>query len=283
MKQYILLSAFVVTLFSSCIGERTADCYASMNLMFKYKNSNRHFDEVIGNDVILHLYQDKELKSIERIPYARIKNGNAYPMEKRYSGHIDLVAWAVPSASGTETPTASYGYNYDDFLLEHRTRSISFSPIAADLFLGTETLQNNNIDTESTHVIYMAEIACLVQVNVENAANTPNNEYSVIVEGVMSSMSLQREAKGEMARVFASLNGTDEANRYTTNFFGVLPSAEEQTVSVSLYHNGNIAAKINTGEKAVSAAEIIVNINLGVSVQVIVDGWDIHTIETEWI
>lgn len=288
MKQ-ILLSLFILSLCASCIGEDMDDCKVPMrNLKFSHYclyDDNTSFDYWIGNDVMLHLYQDKQLKLIRRIPYAQISGGQTYSYPKQYGGEVDVVCWAVKAESQTPIPQGNAGDDFYSQLLLLPQGATTYNPFYIDLFLGTDVVENDPIDEDTTHDVKMINTAYLMTVNLTNAGSlqTRAEDLYVVVDGVMNTENLYYQGVGEEAEVKADFTAASTQGSYTTNVFGVLPSADAQTVSLSVYHGSTRIASIRTPEQAVAGGRMIINIRLGESVSIVVNDWDLYITDYEWM
>lgn len=276
-------------LFSSCLREGTDGCPAMRNLTFAHfceYNSDDNYDNWIGNDVVLWVYHNSKLKHVEYIPYEQIRGGKTYSYRKLYGGNIDLVAWAVPAGSEYSIPAHSFDEDYNDRFLIATTRAVSCGSFY-DIYLGTESVTGDDITTETTHQLKMIDSACQVLVTVDDSSNIlgdPTQELSVLVEGVMNQMNLYYAGVGNEAEVSKELCEIEGSQRqYTSNYFGVLPSSDTQTVDVSLYYGSSRVVTVKTGEKAVAGGQIIVNISLGTDITVEVNGWTIIPSSVEWM
>lgn len=283
MKRLILLLVLAATILTSCTKEDTDGCAAMRNLLFTHYceyDSDESFDNWIANDVFLCIYKDKTLRHTELIPYERIKNGKIYSYPKRYDGDIDIVAWAVPARSPYhDVPDFVLGEHFDSKFLEMqpRTRATRYESFDDNIYLGVESLTDDDITVETTHNIRMINSACQVLVTLEDPSdyfNDPKKELHVLVEGVMSRMNLNYRGFGEQAEVHKNMH-LESAGLRSTGYFGVLPSADDQTVDVSVYYGGVLMVTVRTGEKAVSGGRIIVNISSGTDVRVEINGYEV--------
>lgn len=253
------------------------------NLLFSHHceyDPDKSFDNWIANDILLCIYKDKTLRHTELIPYERIGNGKAYSYPKRYGGNIDIVAWAVPARSPYhQVPDFVLGEHFDSKFLEMqpRTRAARYESFDDNIYLGIESLADDDITVETTHEIRMISGPCQVSVAIEDPSgyfNDPDKELHVLVEGVMSRMNLTYKGMGEQAGVYKGLH-LESTGLHSTGYFGVLPSADDQTVDVSVYYGGVLMVTVHTGEKAVSGGRIVVNISSGTDIRVEINGYEV--------
>lgn len=289
VKKAILLSGLVTVMLCSCINEDTDSCSAMRNLKFSHYcayDPDESFDNVIANDVFLCIYHDNKLKYMEQVPYKKIQGGKAYSYRKRYGGNVHIAAWAVPEGSSTQLPQWDYDEDfYGQFLEEQtRTRITRFEPFYDDLYLGTVLLTDDDIAVETTHHIKMIDVACQIWITVNDPANLfndPAKELYVILDGAMSGVDLLYRGIREEAEIYAGF--TKEDTGLYTRRFSALPSAEKQSVGISLYYGDDRVVTVQTGEKAISGGRIIINLTLGTNVYVNVNGFEVIPSEVKWM
>lgn len=287
MKQIIPYLFLFVLLCSSCIKEDLDDCEGWRNLTFSHfclYDDNTNFDDWIANDVVLHVYQDKKLKLIKHIPYAQIGQGQTFSYIKQCEGEVDIVCWAVKNASATLVPSANIEQDYWEQLLTVQKRTW-YQTHVTDLFLGTEAVTDDCLTENSTHHIKMINTAYLMTVNLITAEplQTRADDLYVVVDGVMNTENLLYQGLGEAVETKADFSTSYTDGTYTTSVFGVLPSADAQTVSLAVYSGDTRIATVRTPEKAVAGGRMIVDINLGVSISIVVNDWDVYITDYEWM
>lgn len=290
----ITLLLFVVfpVIFFSCLSEDTDGCAARRNLKFSYSSmyaSGSNFDNTIGNDVILCLYQDNKLRYTEQISYDRIVDDRIYSYKKRYGGDIDIVAWAVKAGSPDRVPDLNIGEDMNDKYVMAKADSYpsSSKPFANDLYLGVISIKNDDITNETTHEIVMKNPACKVEVVVDDPGGIlsgTGRELSVRIDGVMNKMNMRFEGIGDETSVYKTLiEDASAGSVYTTGYFSILPSSENQTVKATLYHGNDRVVVVETGERAMSGGRIIIRIVVGTSVIVDINGWELRNVGVEWM
>lgn len=287
MKKILQLTLFSVFLFVSCISDNMDDCVVMRTLVFKHHclyDSNESFDQWVGNDVMLYVFQDKVLKMREIIPYERIKDGKPYSYPKHYGGDIDIVAWSVPKGSTTAIPQYGYGDLFSEQYVMHEEGTDNYNAFPIDLYLGVDSLNNDVVTMPTTHLVRMIHCANLINITINDPEGVMQafTENYVSVSGVMEQMNLHYDGCGQRAVIRESVEGS---RSFETGYFGVLPSAGNQTLSFALYGDGQPLAIITTDMKAMPGGRMELTINLGVSVSITVNdaGWDFYPVSVQWM
>lgn len=244
-----------------------------------------NYDSRIGNSVSLYIFKDKVLTFSRVIPYEEIKEGREYVIRKTEatSGNLDMVAWAVPAGGNNALiPVYAMGDKFEQqtVRLEAMTRADLYKPILGDRFLSTvEAVEK--IDRPSSHTFQMQYGMCRIRVNIIDETGVfarPGAAPCVLLDGVMSQMNLQKKGVGPEATVETALSCESGDNiNFSTGDFGVLPSADWQTVSVRIVCAGEVVATLTvpkenlpTGAKAgaylifeyrIDASEFLVTID----------------------
>jgi len=216
------------------------------------------YDSHVGNDIALYIFKDKELTYSNLIPYAEIEGGKEYVMRKtpETAGNLEFVAWAVPrTKEAASVPSYQVGdLFYDQFISHMVTRAgTHYDHLEYDVHLGTKS-SVEAIDVPSTHMINMLYAPCRVEVRIRDVdnilqASTPGNDMHVLVHGVMSQMDLRKQGVGAQAVVSVPLlscpsEEEEEGERFVTERFDVLPSANGQNVSVQVISNNRVAVTL---------------------------------------
>lgn len=281
---------------SSCLREIKDSCGATRSLLFTYYESGyfeNRYDEIIGNDVFLTIYQDETLAFTNLIPFDNISGNRAYTYYKQIAGDLYIVGWAVKAGSTSALPEFTLGESLLDRYIE-MTRvddgNNLYYPFEEEFYIGALTLQDDKIDVSTTHEIRMVDVACGVRVILEDYDGIfADTDFTINISGIMSRLNLYLQGVGEQAEVEASMQG-DGTGYYETGTFKVLPSSDEQTVDISLYADDTLVAVVRTNEKASSGDNIYVHFKFSseggvtmASVYLKVNDWEIMNVDVDWM
>ncbi len=296
MKNKILILLLTLIALTSCFNQNQDGCPADMYLTFDvndpYEPST--YDARIANDVMLYIFKDERVVSATLIPYDKISGKQDYVIRKGddHSGHLDIVAWAVPAGQAPSCiPQLSIGDNLSDiYRTLQPTRTDDCLPAALDLQVARETCEEA-IDKETRHNLGLNYSDCRMEVRVtdnNNALSQPGSDPIVCVYGTMASMNMDGEGVGNAAAIYTDLNcPSNDAVTYTTGRFGVLPSSEGQLVSVQIRDGASVIATLTVPSSvlphgAVSGGLITVEYTLNQpEFTIIVDGFRLNIVITD--
>lgn len=255
MKNKILILLISIAL-TSCLDQDKDGCPADMYLTFSIDDPHEPdvFDSRLGGDVMLYIFKDKQVVSGTLIPYEKISGGKEYVIRKdeNHSGNLDLVAWAVRTgADAASIPQLSPGDNlYDVYRrLRQMTRAETEHHPSTDSLHVARITTVEAIDEQTRHELGLNYSDCRVEVRVtdnDGVLSQPGSDPCVRVYGTMTDMNMDRRGDGSAATVCATL-GCPSGDKvcYTTGRFGVMPSAEGQTVSVKVYDGSRTVATLD--------------------------------------
>ncbi|MDR0422814.1 MAG: FimB/Mfa2 family fimbrial subunit [Proteiniphilum sp.] len=303
IKAIPLFMAFVslVSILSSCslVDEKLGDCPTDMLLSFHI--DDRHeagdFDERIGNDVLLYIFQNGVCVAKMTVPYGEIAKGKPYAIRKtdQISGNLQMVAWAVPANGDLSVlPSWQLGapLGSTEISLEALGSTGYYAAVTNQLYLGTLSV-NERINEPTSHSIGMNYSYCRVEVHVAEPSgsilNVPEGA-SIRVLGSKAGMNMQLQGTGADAIVPVALKDTgDKGVSYATGRFGIFPSAEGKTVSIEIYAGDVRQATLNVPRenmpKGAEAGGLLIfeyTLNSG-SFTLIVNGYRLNIYDVDMI
>ncbi|MCD7936167.1 MAG: FimB/Mfa2 family fimbrial subunit [Tannerellaceae bacterium] len=278
----IVLYCLTCVLLSACIREDTGDC-AEARFFVTHEHNVAEFDTEIGNDVHYQVFQDDILLYSDIAPYETIKGGQEYVIRNYDSGTYRIVAWAVPADDPDVPviPTVTAGGNYRDLSLalsRMADNDAYYQPIG-QIYLG-ETVVTLEQDVSSRHEISLS--SCIAKVyftlNRANLLVEPNTYADDIpnwieLEGTSASMSADRIAGTDPSIIYKDLTYFPGEAILFSDAMGVLPSATDQYLKVTMYRGGEKFCLVETREQAIAGSEVWIEATIGQDVVVYVNGW----------
>ena len=257
-----------------CTKEITDGCPAGISVIFTHRGVPADFHTKIGNDVLLHVYEDGVMKQAPKlIGYEQLQSGEPYYIGKKSTAKMDIVAWAIPrSGDGRLMSQMSENTGYADayFQLPAATKdNTNYGYGNSELFLGKVNLDEAESSASSVHYVPMTNTMCHVTVKITDPENYSANyqEQPVIeVEGSSSRFSVHTVApSGSPALVRSSMNL--QGGMLATDRMGVLPSSLDENnnanrLKINLYNGDDKIYYLDTGEVSEPDKNIIVLLNM---------------------
>lgn len=264
-------------LFSGCLPEGNSGCPGYLTVSFdlddEYEEGN--FDSRIGNDIVLYVFRDGKCLQRLTVPYDEVRGGKEYRFRKslRMHGDLHIVAWTVSSEKGDSGSIPDWVENdqleYLRLEMPARTGASDCMPTANELYMGMETFYEK-VDSSSARPISLQHVACRVEVNVSDATATLSSAASrIALYGSMTAMDMWKNGVGEEAVVHTQLRCPDGNGKdYTSGRFGILPSAQYQTIAVDIISGDAVIATLTVPrdrlpQGAVSGGLMIFDYSLG--------------------
>lgn len=258
-------------------------CDVYINLTFHHDNSTEGFDEMIGNDVHVHLYKDDSLCRTFRVPYADIRGGRKFRIRKTFDGGFTIAAWAVPK-DGNENmiPLAGEHPYFSTATIGHknmaRSETLHCSSLD-DLFLGVVKENSNDTPPDAHYAVSMKNTLCKVSVFVDPVLfeeSSVQGDPNIHIRGTAQGETLEMESHGEEVCVRTTLDQKTSDGMITANAVGVMPAYNNQYVSVTA-KSGDVAVfSVETGELSGPGKEITILVK-GLTAEIKVNGWRVKT------
>ncbi len=259
MKNKILILLLASVALTACFNQNQDGCPADMYLTFDVDDSYEPstYDARIANDVMLYIFKDERVVSGTLIPYDKISGKKDYVIRKDadHSGHLDIVAWAVPAGQNPSCiPQLSIGDDLSDiYRTLQPTRTDDCCATTLDLQVKRKQ-STEAVDEETRHNLGLNYSDCRMEVRItdnDNVLSQPGSNPEVCVYGTMTSMDMDMKGVGNAAAVHSDLNcPSDDAVNFTTGRFGVLPSANGQVVSVNIGDGTKMVATLTVPTSA---------------------------------
>jgi hypothetical protein len=259
IKAIPLLTLLVcsISFLSSCslVDDVLGGCPADMLVSFHVNDLHEagDFDERIGNDVLLYIFQDNVCVERMVVPYSEIAKGKSYVIRKteQISGNLQMVAWAVPkNGNASVLPSWQIGapLGSTDISLETLGDAGHYAAVNNNLYLGTLSV-NEKINEPTSYSIGMNYSYCRVEVHITEPTgsilNVPEGA-GIHVLGSKSGMNMQLLGTGANAVVVTDLkNPNSDGIHFTTGRFGIFPSAEGETIRIEIYAGDARVAILN--------------------------------------
>lgn len=268
MKKIILI-AIAYFIIGGCTSEITEGCPVTMELIFAYNEDVQAFNDKIGSDVLLHIYnQDRLHGSSTIISYEDIQSGAPYVINKTFSGKTNIIAWAVPATGDAALlEGCSIDQNYPSAyfslpLINHN--SLIYSPGTSELYLGKISVVENT-EENCHHTISLYNVFCSLSVDIVNKEYF-SSQYTGTVEiqiaGTSSGFLINNyQPHGDTAIVRSPFIEKDD--HLTTNVLGILPSVRDwndkiQTICLSVLVNEQCIFSFDTAETSDAGKKISV-------------------------
>jgi len=288
VKKITLLSIVLIAL-TGCLEEGIDGCPSYLRLTFLHDNSAEEFDRIIGNDIHLMIYKDDVLESIRIIPYEEIADGREHRIRKTVSGTIDVVAWASPVSDPNVEPLPEYSVwdKKSSAVLQAKpaTRAREYLSMGS-IYLGVETFQDNDITREVVCPVSLINCISKVTVSVfsDEGFGGENAEENMRIElsGSKNGMDLNFQPIGEDAMISASLEYNDVKGCFESGQQGLLPSADDQYLTVHGYRGETLSFIVRTDLQARPGSVFNIEIYRK-TVMIEVDGWRIYDAVVEWL
>lgn len=268
-------------LLSACVKDDRDDCDAEVRFYVTLNHSVQEFDTEIANDVYFQIYENDILYDTDIVPYETIQGGKDYVIRNYKSGTYRIVAWAVPANNPEvpEIPQVSLGESYHDVYIgmQRMPGSTTYYEPIGDIYLG-ETTVTLNREESSRHEISLEPCVCKVYFTLYRAdllmeTRAEEMEVWVELEGSRSELMADRSCGGEESIIYKTLEYDTTPKTLISNAMGVLPSEEDQSLSVTVYKEGYKICRVDTSEKAVAGKTVRIEFTLQGDVVVYVDGW----------
>ncbi|MCC8153465.1 MAG: FimB/Mfa2 family fimbrial subunit [Tannerellaceae bacterium] len=289
MKQAILILILALT-FTSCLKEGNDGCPDYISLSFQSTKSGKTYDEVIGNDVHLRIYKDNVLHSAGIIPYEEIKGGKECRIRKEVTGDMDIIAWAIPAGEefvGEIPEPAEDNSKRGEMLVmqaNSRSESDTYSSMG-HLYLGTFNYYDTDISEAVRVDLPMQSCICQFTATLQGNPDiyTSGQEEKVWFEiyGTKSGMDLDFNPQGGDAIIPVDLHEYEDGI-LRTDMHGLLPSEDEQYISVKAYKGETHVFTVYTEYQSRPGDIIHIDV-FSKSVTVYVNDWRIIDAPVDWI
>ena len=273
MKKRLLILFTILTAFG-CTKEITDGCPVGISVIFTHRGVPADFHTKIGNDVLLHVYEDGLLKQAPKlIGYEELQSGEPYYIGKKTTAKMDIVAWAVPRGGDSRLMSQSSdhtGYADAYFELPVVSRNNTVCDYGkSELFLGKVNLDGSASGELSVHNVPMTNTMCHVTVKIidpENYSAQYKEQPVAEVEGSSSRFTVHTVApSGNPALVRSAMTVQD--GMLATNRMGILPSSLDENnnagrLKINLYNGDDKIYYLDTGEVSEPDKNIIVLLNM---------------------
>lgn len=282
---YILVFCFSVLLVQGCIYQYFPECEGH-SFCLHYTTDAEDPAYAIEGNVHLHIYTGGLLDTVLVVPAEELAKEKRYPLPNHYSGEITLVAWAV-AKGGSEIygiPEGIPGKSIKEkrVRLQPVSGSIEeeFRPIGF-LHSGQTSFDTGN-QTESQIIpVPLKPSVSRLNIQIRNNAPvtkaTPPEEVNIQVYGTCGEMDFDLKPCGKAVTVPVRCPFNEKENRWETGEVCLLPSAEDQTVSIRIMPAGGSPYVIHTYQPARpgDVIRLIIDNKETNEVELFINGWKI--------